>query len=215
MTRPTLLLCILVICTQVFLISFFNKFTNVQNGTAVIAAKSAKQLGGDKLSILLPPDLTPRQSQILKTAYDIAKSDGNPSPEKFQAILLTETDACTYGKYKVAGQEFGGKERYYGCGQVKLQTAKAVMQKHPELWKYMQTREDEEIIANLILNDEFNLQVASKYFLMAGSGKADDFAATAYNQGPGGAKKVNPATFGYTVKVNKNLARVKQHQTKR
>jgi hypothetical protein len=184
-----------------------SKFTNSQFGTSVIAAKSTKQVGGDDSATVIPANLSTRQFEILQTAYDIAKSDGNPHPEKFQGIILTETRACDdRSKYKVAGQEFGGKERYYGCGQVKLIAAKAVLQKHPNMWKYMQTREDEEIIANLILNDRFNLEIASKLFLMMNDGKPDNVAITSYNKGQLGAKSVNPDTWHYTVSVNKYAA---------
>lgn len=208
MKKLSLIICS-VVASLALCVNSFSKTTNVQNGTVVLAAKPSKQAGGD-LAVLLPETLSKKQYHILTSAYNVAKADGNQQPEKFQAIILTETLACDNNRYKVAGQEFGGSARYYGCGQVKLQTAKAVLNKHPELWKYMQTREDDEIIANLILNDEFNIKVASKYFMMTNNGKADDFAVTAYNQGPGGATKINPSTFGYTVKVNENVKKLQK-----
>jgi hypothetical protein len=203
MIKTTIAMLAVCIC---LLTGIFNmaQITNGQFGTSVIAAKHTKQVGGDDYAVVLPSDLSAHQFEILQTAYDIAKKDGNPHPEKFQGIILTESGACDKRtKYKVAGQEFGGKERYYGCGQVKLVAAKAVLQRHPELWKYMQTREDDEIIANLILNDRFNLEVASKFFMMMNNGRADNTAIAAYNQGPLGVKSVNPDTFHYTLAVNR------------
>ena len=169
--------------------------SNTQSvGTAVIATKSDKQLGGG-FSQLLPEDLSSRQHAILNTAYSIAKEDGHKNPELLQGIVLQESKAGTLKSYKVAGQEFGLKtgERYYGVGQIKVAAAKHVLAKYPEMWSdyNFQTKTDDEVMAKLIENDHFNLAIASKYLkiLKNDNGYTDDASlAGAYNQGAAGAR---------------------------
>jgi hypothetical protein len=171
--------------------------THQSIGTSVISSKS-KIKGGDEYTVLIPADLSPKQANLLAMTYNIAKEDGNPHPEKLQGVLIQESKAGGLKSYKVAGQEFGNKdsEKYYGIFQMKVAAALDVLNKFPSLWRYMQTREKEEVIANLILNDEFAVRMASKYFLMVGG-------STAYNLGSLGAKSVNPKDHHYTVEVDK------------
>ena len=197
------MLSLCVLC--LYSITNMAQVTNRQAGTIVLPAPSIiEDIQEPQEEVFkLPKNLSQRQYDILTMAYEIAKEDGNPHPEIFQGIILTESRACdSQARYKVAGK----RERYYGCGQIKLAATKAVLKRHPNLWKYLQTREDDEIIANLILNDRFNLEVASKYFLMMNRGKADNRAIAAYNQGEGGVKNVDPNTFHYTLKVNSHAA---------
>ena len=173
-------------------------------GTSVVATKSDKTLGGTGVAFLLPDNLTKDQYAVLNKAYTQAKQDGHKSPEILQGILLQETKAGAMRSYKVAGQELNSKEKYYGLGQIKLGAAKDVLKTWPELYsKYgFHTKEDEEIIAHLILNDDFNIEVASKYLKLLrdrSSNKSDNFIIAAYNRGLGGAKELGNqvANFHY------------------
>lgn len=169
-------------------------------GTAVIAAKGQ----GGTPAVLLPSSVTAKQVEILKVAYNVAKQDGLKNPEELQALVFQETKAGGMKSYKVAGQEFGLRtnERYYGVAQMKLSAAKDVLLKHPEIkTKYLQTNTDEEIVANLILNNEFAIRLASKYYLMMAEQCGEHLKIAAYNQGCGGAKKVNPSEMTYVKNV--------------
>ncbi len=179
-----------------------------QNGTAVIATKHRIK-GGDPVTMIVPDDLTRKQAQLLAFAYQVAKEDGHKHPERLQGILLQETRAGEMASYKVAGQELGakGRDKYFGVAQMKIDAALAVLKRFPEMWAFMQTKEPEEVIANLILNDEFSIRMMSKYLLIVGGD--NDRGITAYNRGPGGVTQVSdPSSFGYTVSV-------KRHSTSR
>jgi len=195
------------LCVSIFVamvgITNVTAVTNLDNGTAVIAAKSNTK-GGDEASVIMPEGLTPKQTEILALAYQVAKEDGHKYPERVQGILLQESQAGGLDSYKVAGQELGAKgaNKYFGIGQMKIGAAMAVLNRFPSMWKYMQTREPEEVMANLILNDEFSVRMVSKYLIIVGG--TDDKSITAYNQGPGGAKLIkDPSTFHYTASVKR------------
>ena len=183
--------------------------------TSVISIASETGKVGGGFSIKLPEHLSPHQAQLLTMAYEIAKEDGHKQPQLLQGILLQETKAGAMNTYKVAGQEYGLKtnERYYGIFQIKLAAAKEVLSKYPVVWKefHFQTHTDEEIIAKLIENEKFSTSIASKYLLILkqyGYNTIEQLSA-AYNQGAGGAKKVDPHTFHYSVGVMKNIQMLK------
>jgi hypothetical protein len=171
------------------------------------------QIGGG-LVIELPPDPSARQQHLLQVAYQTAKRDGHSYPQILQGIIMQESKAGTMKKYKVAGNEFGLKpnKRYYGVAQLKLAAAHDVLKKFPSLWAdfNFQTKTDEEVIAKLIENDEFNIAVASKYLLILRSyGFTTPHAlAIAYNRGPGGAKNAGPVT-NYSRGVMEYIAKLK------
>lgn len=184
-------------------------------GTAVIATKSDKQMGGS-FAQLIPENLSTKQNTNLNNAYQIAKEDGHKNPELLQGIILQETKAGGMKSYAVAGQDQGLKmgERYYGLGQIKLSAAKHVLSKYPELRDEFnfQTKTDDEIIAKLIENDKFNLAIASKYLkiLKDDHGFKDDASlAGAYNQGPSGSKKHIAEAQAYAHSVMKFMQSVK------
>ena len=192
--KKTLSLLSLVAAIVVMTATGIYSSTSKTVGTAVIATKSDKQMGGG-MAMLLPEDLSTKQNMLLNTAYAIAKEDGHKNPELLQGIILQETHAGGLKSYKVAGQEFGLKtgERYYGVGQIKVSAALHVLGKYPEMWSdfNFQTKTNDEVMAKLIENDKFNLAIASKYLkiLKDDHGYKDDAsAAGAYNQGPAGAK---------------------------
>lgn len=184
-------------------------------GTAVIAPKTEKAMGGSDVAILVPNNLTSRQNKLLNLAYKKAKEDGHKNPEVLQGIILQESKAGAHSSYKVAGQEFGlsANQRYYGIGQIKLSAAKDVLTRFPELYtKYkFQTKTDEEIIANLILNEEFNIEIASKYLIILKSYgySSTKQLANAYNQGPGGGKNVGE-NFHYGNGVEKQINKLRK-----
>jgi hypothetical protein len=177
-------------------------------GTSVIAPMGGSQLGGAPISIKLPDTLTKKQFELLSFAYSVAKADGHKYPQYLQGIIMQETRAGDMKDYRVAGLTNKVGDRYFGVTQIKLAAAKDVMKKYPELWDKFDTKTDEELEARLILDDHFNIRVASKYALMLGMNQDPTKAITAYNQGLGGAEKVEPSTFGYTVKVKQHAAKL-------
>jgi hypothetical protein len=177
--------------------------------TAVISEKPEKSVGG-QAAILLPRDLNSKQAYLLNTAYKIAKDEGFKNPEVMQAILLQETEAGAMKSYKVANP---GKDAYFGPMQIKLGAAKDVLLRHPTLYKKydFHTQTDDEVKANLILNEKFNIEVATKYvkLLQTTYGLAGRALVNAYNRGPGGVKNVDDS-FYYAIEGEKKLANYKR-----
>lgn len=207
---------ILSLVTSVFMsIAIFYGTSNGAIGTSVIAPKADKLVGGSDIAILLPEKLTSDQMRVLNFAYKTSKEDGHKHPELLQAILLQETKAGGVNSYKVAGQEFGLKtnERYYGLAQIKLTAARDVLKTYPELKnKYeFHTDTDEEIIAQLIMNDDFNIEVASKYLLIISKySKDSNFIIAAYNKGVGGARSMGEdiSNLEYVRKVKMYMSKL-------
>ena len=179
-------------------------------GTAVIAEKSEGGKVGGQAATLLPANLSTEQGRLLTKAYEIAKADGHKNPEIVQAILLQETQAGGMKSYRVAN---AGPEAYFGPMQIKLAAARDVLSKWPDLFlKYkFHTRSDDEIKANLILNDRFNIEVASKYLLVLQRqyGFQGQELMNAYNRGPGGVKSVD-SDYHYAREASAKLAAYKQ-----
>lgn len=176
--------------------------------TAVIAEKPEKIMGGQN-AVLLPETLSEKQSHLLNTAYTIAQSNGFKSPEIVQSILLQETKAGGMHDFRVANAE---GEPYFGVMQIKLRPAKEVLSRNPDLYKKyaIQGRTDDEVKANLILNDSFNIEVATRYlrFLKDQYGYSGDMLKNAYNRGPEGVKSVG-VDYHYAQEANKKLAAYK------
>ena len=173
-----------------------------QNGTSVINTMTHDGRNGNRpLTIKISEDLSSKQHELLNFAFDIAKLDGFQFPQYLQSILMTESRACDAKNYRVAGLSNKPGDRYFGCGQIKLSAAKDVMNKYPEMWKFLESKTDEELQARLILDDRFNIRVASKYVIMMGINENPERAITAYNVGSQGSKNVNPKTHDYTRKV--------------
>jgi hypothetical protein len=175
-------------------------------GTAVIAEKAKDGHVGGGAAVLLPSNMTTGQGQLLNKAYEIAKADGHRNPELLQAILLQETLAGGLKSYRVANP---GPDAYFGVGQIKLSAAKDVLSKWPNLFSRfsLHTKTDDEIKANLILNDGFNMAVASKYLLILEKqyGYQGRELVNAYNRGPGGVKGVGN-DFHYAKEAEVKLA---------
>lgn len=152
-------------------------------------------------------NLSAKQIKNLQLAYQVAREYKLKIPSAYQGILMQETLAGEYGGYHVAGQEFGLQplKRYYGLGQIKVSAAWDVVKTHPELHSFSiggRFKTDEELIALLITNDEFNIRVGARYFQMMGRGNISlNQQVTAYNRGYEGAKLMNYNNFDYTKKV--------------
>lgn len=184
----------------------------ITKGTAVIYSMTEDGKNGNKpLTTVVPDDLTNRQQNLLNFAYEIARADGYKHPSFLQGILMQESRGCSVKNFRVAGLTNKSGDRYFGCGQLKLSAAKAVLRQYPELWKYLDSRTDEELQARLILDDQFNIRISSKYCLMMGINENPSRAITAYNVGPGGVKNVNYETFGYTNSVKSYSEKISRH----
>lgn len=179
-----------------------------QNGTTVIYAMNDGVKQGDKpFTVKLTEGLSAKQHELLNFAFDVAKSDGMKHPQYLQGILMQESRGCE-GNYRVAGLSNRAGDRYFGCGQIKLVAAKAVMNRYPDMWNYLESKTDEELEARLILDDKFNIRVSSKYALMMGINENPTKAITAYNLGPGGAQGVDPNQHAYTKSVKNHTVKL-------
>jgi hypothetical protein len=185
--------------------SAYERFMPVPIATAVISDKPEKVIGG-QAATLLPTNLTERQAALLQMAHKFGKQEGFKNPEIVQSVLLQETHAGGLKSYKVANP---GPEAYYGPMQIKLGAAKDVLKQNQGLFdKYkFHTQTDDEIKANLILNEEFNVEVATKYLriLRETYKLAGRELVNAYNRGPGGVKAVGN-DFHYAVGAEEKLA---------
>lgn len=167
------------------------------------------------LSVLLPHKITDKQQQLLLKAYIIAKEDGHKDPELLPAVIFQETRAGAGNFLRETVLHLSAKyrEKCFGVGQIKLQATKAVLKKYPELRdEYLIKNTDEEIVTALMLNDEFNIKVASKYLRMMepfGS-NTSSWKAAAYNRGPGGAKGHDLNSLGYVKSVTSFMNRFKK-----
>lgn len=176
------------------------------NGNSVITIVNDT---GNVVNIKLPPDLTQKQFNLLNFAFEVAKADGYKEPKYLQGIIMQETKAGQMADYRVSGLTNAESNRYFGVGQLKMVAAKTVMAKFPQMWSHLDTKTDEELKARLIVDDEFNVRVASKYALLMGINTDPSRAITAYNMGQTGATTVDPAQHDYTIKVKQHAARVK------
>lgn len=170
------------------------------SGTAVLATPNK---GGTDIAILLPNNLTNKQYQILGEAYKIAKDDGHKNPEILQGILLQESNAGHHPTYRVSNP---GINAYFGLAQIKVAAARDVLKSYPELYKQFkfQTKTDDEIRAHLILDDTFNISVASKYLkiLKNDYGLSEKEMIRAFNKGPNAAGNRDGETINKDDYVN-------------
>lgn len=198
--------------------NFYRTTTQFSSGSAIASEVSSDTFNQQLTSqVELPAEkqkeaVTSKQHRLLNFAYNIAKKAGLKSPEILQGIIYQESKAGAMTSYRVAGQEFGlsTNKRYYGISQIKLGATKDVIARYPYLkTKYgFHTNTDEEIIANLIMNDEFNIEVASLYLkhLSDVFGYEGDRLTAAYNKGPGGVKSIeNPSGLNYVISVRDNI----------
>ncbi|MBT9137519.1 MAG: hypothetical protein DDT31_00050 [Syntrophomonadaceae bacterium] len=156
-------------------------------------------------------DVITKQQRLLNMAYQIGKENGFDNPEIIQAILLKETLAGGMESYKVSNP---GPNAYFGLMQIKLVAAKEVLARSPELFARhnFHTRTNEEIRANLILNERFNIEVATKYLLILKHeyGFSGRQLLNAYNRGPTGVRSVGD-NYHYAIGAERRLAAWQQN----
>jgi len=159
---------------------------------------------------------TPQKIDPIALAPTIVeKYDMSVEPKLVQAIVIQESNAGKHPNFRVAGHKEGLKpfQRYYGLGQIKLSAAKDVVKKHPRILVDfdIKSKTEDEIVANLIKNDEFNLTVTALYLSLLKDTyglKSTLAIATAYNLGPTGAKSVDPSEHPYSRSVVRHMARL-------
>jgi hypothetical protein len=155
------------------------------------------------------------QADNLHLAYQVARADGHQDPRILQGLILQESNAGLAKNYRVGGLDHGAKELYYGLAQIKVSTAMDVMRRFPGLWNEFefQTRTKDELKAHLMLNNRFNLTVASKYLKMLKGdyGYTGRTLLNAYNQGPGGVRRVGE-DWHYALGVEAKLAALKTNR---
>ena len=148
--------------------------------------------------------LTPEQIDLLGMAYSIGYKDGGEAHARLvQAVLLQETIAGLLGRLGHLSAPLG--KRSYGVMQVKVVAARDVLRKHPELGKF---HTDDQLIARLMTDDEFNIRVASAYLKFLRKHKrSDQQALVAYNIGMNAARRVmDAADFKYVQRVERYLS---------
>lgn len=147
----------------------------------------------------------PKKEELLDIALELGKAHGFKEPRIVQAVLLQETRAGTASNYRVVNP---GPNACFGPMQIKLAAAKEVLSRWPSLFNSYEfhTRTDDEIKANLILNERFNIEIATKYLLLLKQryGYSGRQLLNAYNRGPGGVKQVGH-DFYYAVEAEKKL----------
>lgn len=137
-------------------------------------------------------------------AYQVAKADGHKHPRLLVGVIRVESDAGGSANYRVVKAGVGKQaSTFYGVGQLTMGAAREVMRRFPVLWSDFNTKTDEELKARLILDDRFNVQVASKYLLMMGVNSNPDKGVAAYNVGIGGVELIDYRAHAYTQKVKR------------
>jgi hypothetical protein len=145
--------------------------------------------------------LTAEQVALLKLAYDVGLQDGGLThAQLLQSTMLQETIAGQLGRVGHHSAPVG--KRSYGVMQVKVTAALDVLNAEPALGGF---RTDEELIVRLMMDDEFNIRVASKFLLrMREKTSSDSEALVAYNIGLRAARRsVDHDEFRYVKNVTR------------
>ncbi len=151
--------------------------------------------------------LTDEQISLLKLAYEIGLADGGREhAELVQAVMLQETIAGHLGRIGHMTAPVG--KRSYGIMQVKVTAARDVLRKFPD--EFDRFRADEELIARLLMDDEFNIRMGSKFLMhLRPHTQSTEQLLVAYNIGLRASRKVEQADqFKYTLRTQRNLHRV-------
>lgn len=153
---------------------------------------------------------TKTQTKLLATAYEIGLNYGSETREVVQGLLLQESAAGTVAR--IGGLHLPVGLRYYGVMQMKVKAVQDVLVTHPKFCEMFFQKPfgkitSEEIIAKLITDDPFSLRMAYAYYDKYRRHSKDIYEAiTMYNQGPGGAMRVdNFKEFDYTANVVKHI----------
>jgi hypothetical protein len=148
--------------------------------------------------------LSSKQQSLIDYAYQVAEEDGHKQPKYLVGVIRVESRAGEGDKFRIVKQGVGkAMSVFYGVAQLSIGAAKTAMQRFPDLWNDFNTQTDDELKARLILDDWFNIRVASKYLLLMGVNKNPDAGIAAYNVGLGGVKLINPSLHEYTLKVKR------------
>lgn len=136
-------------------------------------------------------------------ALQVAVADGHKHPKLLVGVIKVESSAGEASqKYRVVKQGSGKQaSTFYGAGQLTIAAAKEVMRRFPDLWSDFGTQTDDELKARLILDDKFNVRVASKYLLIMGVNRNADKGVAAYNVGLGGVEQIDYRSHEYTLRV--------------
>lgn len=154
---------------------------------------------------------TDEQERILKLAYNVGNEIG--WPETMQAIVMQETLAGHFG-YRIGDLNLPVGRRSYGIAQVKVSTARFVLNNYHELKdQYYGDRKlrnvaDEELIVLLMTNDEACMVIAARNFemMLKFSKGRWAHAVAAYNQGWGRVREMeNPRQFKYVKKITHRI----------
>ncbi len=145
--------------------------------------------------------LTQEQVDLLMLAFDVGFKDGGVQHAKLiQATMMQETIAGLVGRIGHLSAPVG--KRSYGVMQVKVSAATDVLRHHPELGEF---RSEEELIAQLITDDKFNIEVASLHIQhLRKFTDTDEQALMAYNIGLRGSRRYKDhASFAYVQGVQR------------
>lgn len=145
--------------------------------------------------------LTGEQVHLLNVAFEVGMKDGGLQHAKLlQGVLLQETIAGFMGRIGHLTAPVG--KRSYGVMQVKVTAATDVLQRHTTLPQF---KSDEELIAGLIVDDIYNIRVASKHLLhLRSRTKTDEHALLAYNLGLRASRRYKDHTnFRYVKKIKR------------
>jgi len=120
------------------------------------------------------------QAGLLKSAYYYGNIDG--WPETVQAILLQESLlGISWSQYIIGDIDNSFGRRSYGRMQIQLATAHFIIEWY-RLERYVT---EEELIARLIVDNEYNIILGSLYFKYLYKRFNNwDAAVVAYNRGP-------------------------------
>ncbi len=145
--------------------------------------------------------LTEEQTRLLMLAFDIGYKHGGIQQAKLvQATMMQETIAGLMGRIGHLSAPVG--KRSYGVMQVKVSAASDVLRLHHELGEF---KSEEELIAKLITDDEFNINIASLFMMhLRKFTDTDAQALMAYNIGLSGAKRQKDhSSFAYVQGVRR------------
>ncbi len=151
--------------------------------------------------------LSDEQMALLNKAYEIGFQDGgHQHAEIVQAVLLQETIAGQLGRIGHLTAPVG--KRSYGIMQVKVSAGRDVLRHYKS--EFGRFKADEELIAKLMMDDEFNLRVGSKFLMhLAPKAKSVEKMLVAYNIGLRASRSIaEPSEFKYVIRTMRNLNKV-------
>ena len=187
----------------------------IQTQTNIVNLSEKIRMAKEELDYKKYPRLrigpfTKDQTELLTAAYEIGASYGKETREVVQGILLQESSAGTAGR--IGGLHLPVGERYYGVMQMKVVAVQDVLKSHVKYAKVFFGKPfnkitSEEIIAKLITDDTFCIKMGYDYYAKYRKTSESIYEAiVAYNQGPGGVKKVEYYfNFDYTANVVKHI----------